>query len=175
MSKQPTTWEEALVAAGFVDPRNGERPSYNQLARAIGVPQSTVSAIVSGKSRRPKPENIQRIADALGIDVRTVSGWVGEQRTERAPYSPPAEADLLTDRQRRAVDEIIRAIVAERASSGHVEQNDALADRSQSDGATTRTSEPRLTLVSDDVPDLRGLRFAADEEKPGDDPGEDDD
>lgn len=145
MSKQPPAWDDALVAAGFVDPRNGTRPSYNQLAQAVGVPQSTVSAIVSGRSRRPKPENVQKIADALGIDVRVVAGWVGEKRTERSPYAPPAEADLLTDRQRRAVDEIIRAIVAERASATDdrtpdqphpVDPHEPLADRPVPDGAT---------------------------------------
>lgn len=116
MSKQPSGWDEALVNAGFVDSRTG-KPSYNRLAKAVGVPQSTVSAVVTGKSRHPKPETVQRIADALRVDVRTVAAWVGQKRTEATPYAPPPEADLLTDRQRKAVDEIIRAIVAERASN----------------------------------------------------------
>ena len=148
MSKQPTDWDLALIRAGFVDPRNAEKPSYNQLAHAVGVPQSTVSAIVSGRSRKPKPENVQKIADALGLDVRIVAGWVGQERTERTRYTPPAEADLLTDRQRRAVDEIIRAIAAERAGSrdepeglqvlrGAVPDRDDLADPTLRDGATS--------------------------------------
>ena len=145
MSKQPTDWDEALVRAGFVDPRNEAKPSYNQLAQAVGVPQSTISAIVSGRSRRPKPANVQKIADALGVDVRVVSEWVGQERTERAPYAPPAEADLLTDRQRRAVDEIIRAIVAERAS-GHHGEHDTAGERSRPDTS-------RVHLAGDAVPD----------------------
>lgn len=115
MSKKPETWDEALISADLVDPRNG-KPSLNQLAIRADLPASTVTAIAAGR-RKPKAPTIQKIADALGIDVRVVSEWVGQERTERAPYAPPAEADLLTDRQRRAVDEIIRAIVAERASS----------------------------------------------------------
>ncbi|UEJ83949.1 helix-turn-helix transcriptional regulator [Brachybacterium halotolerans subsp. kimchii] len=149
MSKQPTTWDEALTAANLVDPRNG-RPSFNQLAKRAGMPQSTISAIVQGTSN-PKPTTISKIAKALGVDVLLVSSWVGEPRTERAPYTPPAEADLLNDRQRRAVDEIIRAIVAERASERD-ERNrmahGAISDRAVEDGPTTS----RLSVVPGKLP-----------------------
>lgn len=145
MSKQPADWDEALIRAGFVDPRNEAKPSYNQLARAVGVPQSTISAIVSGRSRRPKPVNLQKIADALRVDVRVVSEWVGQERTERAPYAPPTEADLLTERQRRAVDEIIRAIVAERASGHHGERDTA--------GERSRPDTSRVHVAGDAEPD----------------------
>lgn len=163
MSKQPTDWDLALIRAGFVDPRNAEKPSYNQLARAVGVPQSTVSAIVSGRSRKPKPENVQKIADALGLDVRIVAGWVGQERTERTRYTPPAEADLLTDRQRRAVDEIIRAIAAERVGSrdepeglqvlrGAVPDRDDLADPALRDGSTSTRADWLANLAAEDRP-----------------------
>lgn len=143
MSKKPETWDEALISADLVDPRNG-KPSLNQLAIRADLPASTVTAIAAGR-RKPKAPTIQKIADALGIDVLVVSEWVGQERTERAPYAPPAEADLLTDRQRRAVDEIIRAIVAERASSRdepRVEksvsaQRDDVEDPAFEDGATS--------------------------------------
>lgn len=135
MSKQPADWDEALVAADLVDPRNG-KPSLNQLAKRANLPASTVTAMVSGR-RAPKAATIQKIADALGVDVRIVSSWVGQERTERDPYAPPAEADLLTDRQRRAVDEIIRAIVAERASDRDDDQDAARVGRdAQRDGLT---------------------------------------
>lgn len=147
MSKQPETWDEALIGADLVDPRNG-KPSLNQLAIRADLPASTVTAIAAGR-RKPKTPTIQKIADALGIDVRVVSEWVGQERTERAPYAPPAEADLLTDRQRRAVDEIIRAIVAERADSRDEPRTaahhgtapagrDAVEDPAVTDGTTSR-------------------------------------
>lgn len=158
MSNQPHTWDEALAAAGLVDPRNG-RPSRNQLARAVGMSNSTLGAVIDGRSK-PKSSTVQKIADALGIDVRVVAGWVGEKRTERSPYAPPAEADLLTDRQRRAVDEIIRAIVAERASTDdgpaddeHREPHPRLADHALPDGATTIETEP-----ADDIYGLAALK-----------------
>lgn len=163
MSKFPETWDEALLSADLVDPRNG-KPSLNQLAIRADLPASTVTAIAAGR-RKPKAGTIQKIADALGVDVRVVSAWVGQERTERAPYAPPAEADLLTDRQRRAVDEMIRAIIAERASGRHDDQeNDdapataggsAMEDSAQPDGITRdeRRRAPRrddFALAGDD-------------------------
>lgn len=139
MSKQPATWEDALEAAGLVDPRNG-RPSFNQLAIRAGMAPSTVTAIVGGRSK-PSPATIQKIAEALRLDVRIVGEWVGQSRTERAPYAPPAEADLLTHRQRRAVDEMIRAIVADRESTDEPHDSAAVQDPPIPDGATTTRAD----------------------------------
>lgn len=139
MSKQPTTWEDALEAAGLVDPRNG-RPSFNQLAIRAGMAPSTVTAIVAGRSK-PSPATTQKIAEALRLDVRIVGEWVGQVRTERAPYSPPAEADLLTHRQRRAVDEMIRAIVADRESTDEPEASTPVQDPAVGNGATTTRAD----------------------------------
>lgn len=139
MSKQPTTWEDALEAAGLVDPRNG-RPSFNQLAIRASMAPSTVTKIVAGRSK-PSPATIRKIADALRLDVRIVGEWVGQARTEREPYSPPAEADLLTQRQRRAVDEMIRAIVADREGTDDPDESTPLQDSTVGDGATTTRAD----------------------------------
>lgn len=139
MSKQPTTWEDALENAGLVDPRNG-RPSFNQLAIRAGMAPSTITAIVNGRSK-PSPVTIQKIADALRVDVRLVGHWVGQARTERAPYSPPAEADLLTHRQRRAVDEMIRSIVADRESTDEPDESTPVPDSTVRDGSTTARAD----------------------------------
>ena len=135
MSKPFQHWDDALVAAGLVDPRNGN-PSRNQLARRVGMSAGALNAVMDNRST-PRAATIQKIADALGLDVRIVSDWVGQKRTERGPYTPPAEADLLTDRQRKAVDEIIRAIVAERASTddGHDDQQDGERSASTAGGS----------------------------------------
>lgn len=144
MSKPAADWDSALVSAGLVDPRNGN-PSRNQLAKRVGMSSSALNAVIDGRSE-PRAMTIQKIADALGVDVRIVSSWVGQERTERDPYAPPAEADLLTDRQRRAVDEIIRAIVAERVSDRDDDQDATRMGReAQPDGITTpaRKRRPR--------------------------------
>lgn len=158
MSKPLQHWDDALVAAGLVDPRNGN-PSFNQLAKRVGVSSSTVNAIVMRK-QTPRAATIQKIADALGLDVRIVSDWVGQKRTERGPYTPPAEADLLTDRQRKAVDEIIRAIVAERASTddGHDDQQDGERAAPAAGGSGVEDPAERHGVTP-----LRGRRPAGDD------------
>lgn len=46
----------------------------NQLARATGVPQSTVHRIVAGESRDPRHSNLQRIAEYFGTTVPQLRG-----------------------------------------------------------------------------------------------------
>ncbi|MGP9682020.1 hypothetical protein [Brachybacterium sp. AOP3-A1-3] len=114
---------------------------------------------------RPGADTLQALADVFSVNVdrlREAAGLPGIGQ----PFELGADAARLTGPQREAIRTTVRLFV---------EQNDKLADRAVADGSTTRTSGRRLTLVSEDVPDLRGLPFAADEEKPGDDPGEDDD
>lgn len=158
MSKPFQHWDDALVAAGLVDPRNGN-PSRNQLARRVGMSAGALNAVMDNRST-PRAATIQKIADALGLDVRIVSDWVGQKRTERGPYTPPAEADLLTDRQRKAVDEIIRAIVAERASTddGHDDQQDG--ERAAPTAGSGGVEDP---AERHGVTPLRGRRPAADD------------
>ncbi|WP_043497274.1 helix-turn-helix domain-containing protein [Georgenia sp. SUBG003] len=82
-----------------------------RLAEAAGLHTTTVSRIIFGVgSRTPSPANVQAIADALGVDVVKVSGWVNQARTVREPYRVPDEVHLLTDRQQKAVTELIRSM-----------------------------------------------------------------
>lgn len=105
-------WLSALVDAGFVD-RSGV-VSLSALARAAGVHTSTVSNMVSGRTGRPSVETVRRVAGALGVSVSTVGGWVGLSWGDGGlgEYVPPVEACRLSRRQRAAVDEIIRCMVA---------------------------------------------------------------
>ncbi|WP_037160990.1 helix-turn-helix domain-containing protein [Rhodococcoides fascians] len=103
-------WDAALRSRNFIDGRNGE-PSLRALAAAIGINASTISNMRSG-TVTPKPSTVQKVADALGLPVTEVSRWVGQARTVKNAYMPPVEADLLDDRERKAVDEIIRLFAA---------------------------------------------------------------
>jgi transcriptional regulator with XRE-family HTH domain len=82
-----------------------------QLAKASGVAVETIRRMMF-KTATPDVETVAAVADALGVDRGVVSGWVGLQRSVRARYDPPAEADLLTERERAALDQLIRAIAA---------------------------------------------------------------
>ena len=98
----PKKWQDAMDRAGL--------SSLRRLGDAVGAHASTISAMIYG-DRETSPDTVAKVAEVLGVDVRTVSAWVGQARTVAEPYAPPAEASLLSRRQREAVDELIRAMV----------------------------------------------------------------
>lgn len=104
----PEPWASAMKAAGAVDPRNGA-PSMNTLAKMSNTHTSTITAMIFSDKNTEQPV-VDRVAEALGVDVRIVSQWAGRTRTVRDPYVPPVEADMLTARQRRAVSELIKSM-----------------------------------------------------------------
>src|SRR5690606_11684614 len=125
---------------------------------------STVSNYLAGRHSKPTDRVLEAFAAVFGVDVNRLRRAAGLPGSGEAFELPP-EASRLTGPQRELIRTAVRLFV---------EQNDALADRAQRDGSTARVSPLRPRLVSDNV-DTRVLEmpFAADEEKPGDDPGED--
>ena len=106
-------WIEPMLKVGAVDPRGTEpRASWNALAKLAGVAVSTITNGLKGDSRVGS-ETIQKIAKALKVTPEEVSDWFRRSRRVGLPYIPPPEADELNVRQRKAVDELIRSIVAE--------------------------------------------------------------
>lgn len=101
----PEPWRTRLIQRNFVDPRyTDDRPSLRRLGAEIGVHPTTISNAISGRSRASE-ETIARLVDALGDDV---AGWLGRQAPRE--WTPPAESALLTDRQRKAVEELIKSM-----------------------------------------------------------------
>lgn len=108
---EPTSeqlWDAALRSKGFVDPRTGE-PSISALANKIGVGKTTISKMRQGIGT-PRQETIVKVADALRVTPTEIARWVGQSRALSSPYLPPPVADLLDERERRAVDELIRVL-----------------------------------------------------------------
>lgn len=103
-------WAKAFTDAGMVNPHTGE-PSLQALSRATGLHPTTLSRIISGETTRPKQSTVIAIAQALRLDIVTVGHWIGQEWETTQPYIPPQEAMQLTRRQRRAVTELIRAMV----------------------------------------------------------------
>lgn len=130
------------------------------------ISYATVSRYLNGTHpQNPDAATLQSLADAFGANVNELRRALGRPGVGE-PFDLGPDASRLTGEQR----ELLRT-----AARLFVEQNDALADSTQPDGATTRSSGPRLKLLSDDVPEgLEDMPYAADEERPGDDPGEDD-
>lgn len=130
------------------------------------------------------------LAQRIGVSMRTVGNWErGDtppnryaarinavldgliNSAERPSIEDYSDAALLAEIARRF--DSTRSIRERSTHQPHPATDDhAVASDAQRDGAM---SGPSLTLLSDDISaeELEGLPFAADEEKPGDDPGED--
>lgn len=169
-------WAADMLRVGAVDNRGN--PSDRALAKLAGTSNATVSRTLRGLNT-PSAPTVQKIADALEVDPTEVWRRLGEQHDQQEAYEPPTESAFLSHRERKLVTEMIRVLVEGRhdrpADQPQADDSrNAVAGEAQPDGATRQLSDRRLTLLSDDVPDLRGLPYAADREEPGDDPGEDD-
>jgi transcriptional regulator with XRE-family HTH domain len=79
--------------------------------RGHSINHDTAARYLRGDHGRPDEATLVAFADVLRIPLaklRTAADLPAEQT---APYSPPPESSRLTRRQRRAVDEIIRAML----------------------------------------------------------------
>lgn len=85
--------------------------SLTQLSQKTGTGVSTLADLVHGR-RRSSEKTIEAVAGALRLPLTTIRGWAAAALGEVGPWEPPAVANRLTDRQRRALDELIRAMVA---------------------------------------------------------------
>ena len=101
----PEPWATRMVERGFTDPRYAQdRPSMSRLAESLDIHTSTVSAAIRG-TRRTSPETVVALAEALGDDV---AEWLGVEY--HGKWQPPPASSLLTDRQRKAIEELINSM-----------------------------------------------------------------
>lgn len=63
--------------------RTAKGLSQNQLAKAAGIRQATLSAIESGTTRRVDFDVLERIAEALGVDPGFLLVRIESQRRRR--------------------------------------------------------------------------------------------
>lgn len=67
-------------------------------------------------SKHTDQATVDKVADALGVDPRLVSEWVGRKRTERRPYEVPSQVHLLSHEEREAVTRIILLLAASKTT-----------------------------------------------------------
>lgn len=102
VNELPEPWRTAGEQKGL--------SSYRAIARASGAAVETVRMIISGK-RRPSPATASKLAEAFGVPAAQIDAWSGiGAGGVHEPYYPPAAASRLTIRQRKALDEMIRAM-----------------------------------------------------------------
>jgi transcriptional regulator with XRE-family HTH domain len=79
--------------------------------RGHSLNHDTAARYLRGDHGQPDEATLVAFADVLRVSLSTLRRAAGLPGDETSPYTPPAEASRLTRRQRRAVDEIIRAML----------------------------------------------------------------
>lgn len=106
----PEQWKQLAEQKGI-------RPTIRGIAEAAGITPSTMSRLLSTQARN-SPGTVHAISEALGISETDVLRHAQVPSGALGPWAPPREAHLLTGRQRKALDDLIRAVVAERSAEG---------------------------------------------------------
>jgi hypothetical protein len=91
-------------------------------ARGHSVNHDTAARYLRGDHGTPDEATLIAFADVLGVPLRTLRAAANLPDESVDPYVPPAEASRLTRRQRRAVDEIIRAMLEPTSARSAVRQ-----------------------------------------------------
>lgn len=91
--------------------RKGIKVSYRGLSERADVSHEAVRRVVRGWS--VKPDTIQKVADALGVDREVVNELRGEQPAPDA-WAPPQSSSLLSHEERDALSRLISLMVAGR-------------------------------------------------------------
>lgn len=86
------------------------RPSNREIAKAVGVSSPTVDRLMNGEVDT-KLENLDGVADYLGVPRREARQLADLPATDGNPYTGPPESRLLTEKQRTALDDLIKSFV----------------------------------------------------------------
>lgn len=81
-----------------------------EIARQAGVSPPTVDRMMRGEGQ-PELDNVDAVARVLKVPVREARKLAGFPQTVNDHYTGPNESRLLTLRQRKAIDELIKSIV----------------------------------------------------------------
>jgi transcriptional regulator with XRE-family HTH domain len=87
----------------------------------FSINHDTAARYLRGDHGRPDEETLRAFAHVLPVRLSELRAAAQLPAEETEPYRPPVEASRLSRRQRRAVDEIIRAMLEPPAVSGVTE------------------------------------------------------
>lgn len=106
------------IAAQRHDGASGRRLA--ELAQRAGhdISHATLNRLRQGTyATRPTDASIRAIAYLADVSENTAFTAAGVRAPEAVDYQPPREAQRMSTRQRKALDEVIRAFVAEPAAT----------------------------------------------------------
>jgi hypothetical protein len=117
------------LLAAHVKPGVSAR-AVSRRAQELGytLNHDTAARYLRGDHGAPDEVTLVAFSQVLKVPLRELRAAANLPTETTAPYVPPAEASRLTRRQRRAVDEIIRAMI-EPSKSAAQEPTDLAARR----------------------------------------------
>lgn len=82
-------------------------------ALGIHLPYGSIAAYWAGRHpQHPSEKTLEGLAEVLSIPLRRLRRAAGAAEGETSPWQPPPEANRLTQRQRRALEALIKSIVS---------------------------------------------------------------
>lgn len=96
-----------LTAAGD---RGGRQLAREAQERGVDLGLATIHNYLAGRHGKPTEATLDAFHRLLGVPLAELRTAAGLPQGAEEPWAPPAEAARLTPRQRRALDELIRAI-----------------------------------------------------------------
>jgi hypothetical protein len=99
----PIQWDDLMIRKGFT--------SIRQLAKAADLNHTIVNRVIM-KDATTSAENMQKIAWALDVPVEELYGITSGVAAK--PLSIPKGTEKLSERQKSAVQELIRSMVEEK-------------------------------------------------------------
>lgn len=119
-------------------------------SRGHAIDRSAVSRYVNGEhGPKPRESTLAALAAGFDVDVRVLRELAGKPAGEREPYVPVPEAASLTQRQRKAVDNLILAFVSEGSADGLAP--DAQKTPPAAPAAPTSLKERRQLKMAEDA------------------------
>lgn len=130
---------------------NASRMSARSLARAAqsagySLNHDTAARYLRGDHGKPDEATLVALSKVLRVPLGRLRTAAALPSEETEPYRPPAESSRLNRRQRRAIDEIIRAMLEARPVAA---TDEVTARRTQRAGAvrTKTVAKPAKTAA----------------------------
>lgn len=147
--EQAPSMGESETVSALSDLLNSQPVSARQAAEIaaemeIDLRYGTLSGYWAGKHGRPTHQSLAKLAAVIpSLTEKQLQEAAWNTSSPLGPYSPPDEAIHLSERQRRALDELIRSVVAIQQGQSHVVEATAQSD------ASTEAEQVEEVSVSD--------------------------
>lgn len=122
--------------------------------RGVSLPYGTIAAYWSGRHGRPSARTLERLAEVLTIPLTQLQMAAWSRTAPAEDWTPPPEVRLLNDRQRRALDELIRSFAATQEENNEDTSTPGSTGNQEGDGSIGVDGAPMKPKHPDNVRQL---------------------